>query len=77
MPEGFENLQPRLRKPTAERPLSDITLLVVEDSKFASDAVRLMALHSGARLRRADCLASARRHLAVYCPNVVMINGCL
>lgn len=74
MPDGFENLQPQLRKPTAERPLSDITLLVIEDSKFASDAVRLMALHSGARLRRADCLASARRHLAVYRPSVVMID---
>ena len=62
------------RWPTAERPLLGLTLLVVEDSRFASDAIRLMALHSGARLRRADCLASAHRHLAVYRPTVVLVD---
>lgn len=74
MPDDFLPFPRPPRKPTPERPLLGQTLLVVEDSRFASDAVRLMALHSGARLRRADCLASAHRHLAVYRPSVVLVD---
>jgi CheY-like chemotaxis protein len=36
--------------------------------------VRLIAQRSGARLRRADSLAAARRHLSVYRPNVVIVD---
>jgi len=60
--------------PTRKRPLLGLTLLAVEDSRFASDALRLMSLASGARLRRADCLASARRHLAVYRPSALVVD---
>ncbi|MDX1743432.1 MAG: response regulator [Ruegeria sp.] len=61
-------------QPTATRPLLGQTILVVEDSRYACDAIRLMCLHSGARIRRADCLKSARRHLQLYRPSVILVD---
>lgn len=64
----------RMPSPTRGRPLLGMTILVVEDSLYVCDAMRLMCLHSGARIRRADCLRSARRHLQVYRPSAVIID---
>jgi CheY-like chemotaxis protein len=69
-----DNALDQYRRPTLTRPLLGLTILAVEDSRYASDALRLLCLHSGARLRRADCLGSARRHLKVYRPSVVVVD---
>lgn len=51
-----------------------VTILLVEDSRSASEAIRLFAAESGARVRRADSLNAASRHLAIYRPNVVIVD---
>jgi CheY-like chemotaxis protein len=50
------------------------TLLLVEDSRLSSDAFRMMFNGAGGRMRRADSLLSARRHLAVYTPDAVLVD---
>jgi CheY-like chemotaxis protein len=55
-------------------PLRGLTLLAVEDSRFACDALRLICIRSGARLRRAETLAAARAYLAAHRPDVVIVD---
>ena len=55
-------------------PLQGVTVLAVEDSRFASDALRLLCQRSGARLRRAETLEHAQGHLRVYRPDVVLVD---
>lgn len=62
------------RPPTAERPLLGQTILVVEDSRFACEALRMICQRSGARIRRADSLRSANRHLRTYRPGIVLVD---
>lgn len=69
--EAFEFVQP---KPTNQRPLTGQSILIVEDSRTASEALRIICCRSGARVRRADSLASARRHLSVFTPTVLIVD---
>ena len=50
------------------------TLLLVEDSRLAAEAVRLICRRLAIRLRRADTLSSADLHLRVYRPDIVLID---
>ncbi len=73
MPESLEDFL-MTRPPTAERPLLGQTVLVVEDSRFACEALRLICQRSGARIRRADSLRAAHRHLRTYRPGIVLAD---
>ena len=61
-------------KPTSQRPLHGLMVLLVEDSLTAGEAVHIMCITSGALLRRADCIENARRHLRIYCPDVAIVD---
>jgi CheY-like chemotaxis protein len=50
------------------------TLLLVEDSRVSADCVRLLFRAAGGRLRRAECLRSARRHISLYTPDAAIID---
>lgn len=65
------DLRPR---PTSAHPLMGLTVLVVEDSRYTSEALRLLCLRSGARIRRADSVSSCERHLGVYRPTVAIVD---
>lgn len=73
MPETLEDLI-MLQPPTAERPLLGTIVLVVEDSRHACEGLRLICQRSGARIRRAESLASAERHLRTYRPRIAVVD---
>lgn len=73
MPQTLEDFL-MTRQPTAERPLLGQTILVVEDSRYVCEALRMICQRSGARIRRADSLRSAERHLRTYRPGIVLVD---
>jgi DNA-binding response OmpR family regulator len=50
------------------------TLLLVEDSRLTADTVRLLFRGAAGRLRRADSLRSARRHMSLYTPDAAIVD---
>lgn len=50
------------------------TMLLVEDSRLAAEAVRLICRRAGIRLRRAETLGAAALHLRVYRPDIVLVD---
>ena len=73
MPETLEDLI-MLQQPTADRPLLGTMILLVEDSRHACEVLRMICQRSGARIRRAESLASAARHLRSYRPRIAVID---
>lgn len=56
------------------RCLDGVQIMLVDDSRSVSEAIRMMAIRSGARIRRADCLISARKHMTIFRPDVVIVD---
>ncbi len=54
--------------------LNGVNILLVDDSRAVAEAIRLMAVKSGARMRRADCMSSAKRHLNMFRPDIMIVD---
>lgn len=67
--------QPRaLSYPAGAFAVPPRTLLLVEDSRLAAEAVRILCRRLGIRLRRAESLAGAALHLRVYRPDIALVD---
>lgn len=74
MPFRHDPLVPPPTPGGAPLPLQGLTLMIVDDSRFACDALRLILNRAGARLRRAESLEIARLHLNCYRPDLAIID---
>ena len=61
-------------RPANALPFRGLTLLLVEDSRFTCDALRLICLRAGGRLRRAETLAGARAYLGRFRPDLAIVD---
>lgn len=59
---------------SAAKPVQMPTLMLVEDSRYASEVMRLYARALGLRLRRAADLETASAHLRVYRPEIALVD---
>ncbi len=71
MTDTASNLPIKLHRKKA---LHGVNILLVDDSRAVAEAIRLMAIKSGARLRRADCIDSAKRHLTLFRPDIIIVD---
>lgn len=69
----FQVGPPTVTPPNA-LPFRGLTILLVEDSRFTCDALRLICLRAGGRLRRAETLAGARAYLSRYRPDLAIVD---
>lgn len=65
---------PQTPKGRDRLPLQGLALLVVDDSRFTCDALRLILQRAGAKLRRAESLEIARLHLAFHRPDLAIVD---
>lgn len=65
---------PQAAKGRDRLPLQGLALLVVDDSRFTCDALRLILQRAGAKLRRAESLEIARLHLAFHRPDLAIVD---
>ena len=74
MPDRFTLSMTLLPQPGEHLPLCGVTVLVVEDSRLASEALRLMCRRLGAQVRRAESLRAAGLYLRFFQPDVVIVD---
>ena len=75
MPFPPEPMVPQIPPNGAGRlPLQGLSLLIVDDSRFTCDALRLILQRAGAKLRRAESLEIARLHLAFRRPDLAIVD---
>lgn len=72
MPSPMPAAPQEFAAPTAG--MRHITILVVEDSRYSCEVLRLYCRQLGLRLRRAADLASARAHLRLYRPDIALVD---
>lgn len=61
-------------RPVVSLPVTRPSVLIVEDSAAAAEATGLLLRAAGARVRWADSLASAIRHLRSFAPETVIVD---